>query len=85
MQIPIRKMSDREAQAELERLGGYQAYRAMLKEPQQPLAEEKPKGAAQVFFEHSEAIAKIVGVTVQELFQQDPPRYAQYKELLQQD
>jgi hypothetical protein len=78
-------MTDKEALEEIRKFGDYGQYKATLlnEQPQQPLSEKKLKGdAAQVFFAHSDALAKRLGLSVQELFQRDPARYAQYKELL---
>jgi hypothetical protein len=85
--MEIRKMSqselDKAINEELGRLGGYDAWRRngsteVASEPQEPRAPSK----GEQYFDACKLAAEYRGISIEQLFKQEPERYKQYCRLV---
>jgi hypothetical protein len=85
--MEIRKMSqselDKAIKEELERAGGFEAWRRkgsteVVSEPPKPRALSK----SQQYLDACKLAAEYRGISIQELFKQEPERYKQYRRLV---
>ena len=86
--MEIRKMSpeelDKAVKEEIERLGGYEAWRRKSLSGEVSSKPPKPQTPtkSQQYADACELAAKYRGISIEEFFKQEPERYQQYRRLV---